>query len=466
MMAFYITVFLALLFLYGFLLMQKMRIIGTSSLEEFFLAGRSLGWFINFLTFSATLFSAFTLVGMPGFFYTHGIGSWAFIAFSDTFMALVIPLVGYRIYKISKERGYITPAQIVGDRFGRVALLLVVSVEFVFLLPYMSIQAIGIGKLMESATSGSIPYLVGVIVALILIFLYIEAGGMRTIAITDAILGLVLLSGAYILVIFFVAKHFGSLGQLFQRVAEHEPELLSIPGPKGLFTYKILWSFFIMIVAMPVTQFQLTQRYMTARSTEVLKRVMIATAVFATVVLIPPLLLGLGGKVIWPNLKSGDLVLGKVLSELPPILAAFGVIAVFSAALSTIDSQLLILSSLFTRDLMQLEDRERGIKYSRFITIFLLLVIFFLSLKPPKLIVELSILSFAGTLQILPTMLGALFMRKVRKESAWLSIMLGILVLMILKYTKLRWLSLGFHPALPALFIASLAFLIINLTKK
>ncbi|MBI4169553.1 MAG: hypothetical protein HY510_06420 [Acidobacteria bacterium] len=37
-------------------------------LAEFFVAGRTLGPVVGFLTWSATLFSAFTLVGLPGFF--------------------------------------------------------------------------------------------------------------------------------------------------------------------------------------------------------------------------------------------------------------------------------------------------------------------------------------------------------------------------------------------------------------
>jgi len=470
MITLWIVVGLFILLLYDYFIARKAKGVARKSLEEFFIAGRRMGWIISFLTFSATLFSAFTLVGMPGYFYTHGIGSWVFIAFADTFMALMIPLIGYKLWKIGKELGYITPAQFLGERFeSKPLLLLVVIIQFVFLLPYMSIQAIGIGKLLESATGGTIHYLLGVTIALLMTILYLESGGMRAVAWTDAVQGILLFIGGYGIALYFLFTHFGSASELFQAIRGVEPLLLSVPGPKGLFTYPMMISFFIMIATMPATQFQLTTRYFIAKNPMVLKRMMISTAFFASLVLVPPLILGLGAKVVWPSLKSGDMVLGRVLGELAPPLAALGVIAVFSAALSTIDSQLLLLSSLFTKDVyaeIKERDERKNLKIGRIVIGILIVIIFLISLNPPHLIVQLSILSFAGTLQLLPTVIGALYWRRASSKGAILSIVTGVLILVTFQWILPQKLLLGFHPSIWGLFTGTIVFIIISLLTK
>jgi len=64
------------------------------SAEEFMLAGKSIGTFLGFMTFSAALFSAFTFMGMPDFFRNHGIGAFTFLALSDGVMVFFIVWFG------------------------------------------------------------------------------------------------------------------------------------------------------------------------------------------------------------------------------------------------------------------------------------------------------------------------------------------------------------------------------------
>ena len=469
MITFYAVLGIVILIAISAWVSYRAKSVSRKNIEEFYVAGRNIGWIITFLTFSATLFSAFTLVGMPGFFYTHGIGSWIFIAVVDTFMALMVPLVGYRIWKAGKKFHFVTPAQFLGERYeSYTTLVVVVLIEFAFLLPYMSIQAIGIAKLLESAAG--IPYLVGLIIALIATYIYIETGGMRAVAWTDAILGLTLFIGAYAVSFWFLSKHFGSLSNMFHQVYSVKKELLTIPGPKGLFTTPMLISFFIMIFAMPATQFQLTTRYFIAKDVETLRKSMIGIAAFASFVLFPSLILGIGAAYVWPHLKSGDMVLGKVLSELSPALMIFGIMAVFAAALSTIDSQLLVLSALFTRDIVLEKSGEISMKkklmINRLVVIVLSVIIFFISLNPPKLIVQLSILSFAGTLQILPAVIGALYWKRATAPAALWSMISGVAVLILLKFFHLHVKLYGWHPAIWGLVVASVVFILLSLVTK
>ena len=62
----------------------------TSTAHDYVMAGSNVGVILGFLTFGATLFSTFTLMGMPDFFRTHGVGAWIFLGVSDAAVAFVV----------------------------------------------------------------------------------------------------------------------------------------------------------------------------------------------------------------------------------------------------------------------------------------------------------------------------------------------------------------------------------------
>jgi SSS family solute:Na+ symporter len=66
-----------------------------------------LGVILGFLTYSATLFSTFTLMGMPNFFRVHGVGSWIFLGVTDTAMGVMLILFGVFLRRrFSKDNFY------------------------------------------------------------------------------------------------------------------------------------------------------------------------------------------------------------------------------------------------------------------------------------------------------------------------------------------------------------------------
>ena len=59
----------------------------------------------------------------------------------------------------------------------------------VFTLPYLTLQPIGAGYLLESLTGGAIPYFWGATLLTVAIVLYVFIGGMRSVALTDVLQG-------------------------------------------------------------------------------------------------------------------------------------------------------------------------------------------------------------------------------------------------------------------------------------
>ena len=63
------------------------------------LGGAKIGVVIGLMTFAATLFSTFTLLGMPDFSRANGVGAWIFLAFSDAIMVFLILWFGLYLRK-------------------------------------------------------------------------------------------------------------------------------------------------------------------------------------------------------------------------------------------------------------------------------------------------------------------------------------------------------------------------------
>ena len=61
-----------------------------------------------------------------------------------------------------------------------------------FTLPYLALQPLGAGYLLETLTNGAIPFAVGAIVLTVAIVVYVVGGGMNAVAKTDVLQGVLM----------------------------------------------------------------------------------------------------------------------------------------------------------------------------------------------------------------------------------------------------------------------------------
>jgi SSS family solute:Na+ symporter len=159
---------------------------------EYFLAGRTLGRIVFPLTTFATLMSAFIFLGSAGFGYIHGFPWFAMIGV-EVVAGIPLALVGHKAWKRAQANGYITPTEFLGDAFDSDTVkLLVVTVQFTWAIPYLAIQATGGGLLFETISNGTIPFWVGALVVTLVTGVYLSLGGLRGVAWSDVLQGLVL----------------------------------------------------------------------------------------------------------------------------------------------------------------------------------------------------------------------------------------------------------------------------------
>lgn len=376
----------------------------TSSEEDYVLAGSNFGTIVGLLTYAATLFSTFTLMGMPDFFRTHGVGAWIFLAVSDGAQVCLIVWFGYQLRKRARERGFRGTSGLLASLYeNRWAGYVFFVGVFLFLIPYVAIQIRGLAIFLEAVFPEAMPAWLWSALILMIMLVYSEIGGLRAIIYSDIIQGLTLLLVVWIVAIGCVA-HFGGIEALFGAVRQVDSRLLSTPGPRGLFTFQFLAVSFLAVILLPVTQPQLTTRLIVIRSQAKLNRMAAAIGCFAIIILAPVAVIGMYGAVTHAEADTRTFLAEVLLFEQSNIVAAAAVVGLLTAAMSTADSQIFALGTEL-RSLLAADSKQvlRKTKYA-ILTFGVIALVF--SIVSSDQLVLLALVSFNGTALMGPMVLA------------------------------------------------------------
>lgn len=408
------------------------------SSDEFMLAGSNIGSILGFLTFSAALFSAFTFMGMPDFFRVHGVGAWIFLAFSDALMVFLLIWFGFALRKKAARVGYNGVAGFVRSCFkNRWAGYLVFISSFLFLIPYVAIQIRGISIFLNAAFPDLIPDWGWSSLLVILMLVYSEIGGLKAIMYSDAIQGVIMLAVIWIIGLTCLEMA-GGLEAGLAKVEETNAALLSLPGPKGLFSSPFLIASAIAIILIPVSQPQFTTRLVVMKNLKSVHKMAYAVGIFAILVILPTAFIGLYGAVKYPDSSTADFISAALLFDQANPIAALAVVGLFAACLSTTNAQIFALGTEL-RSLLSGSDKNNMRITQLAILVFSLIVLVFSTYMSDELVL-LARVSFAGTSMIAPVVLGAVIFKNPPKSLLFVS----TLALSYFVLSLLEWVPAGF----------------------
>ena len=406
--------------------------IKTSS--DFMLGGAKIGLLIGLMTFAATLFSTFTLLGMPDFSRANGVGAWIFLAFSDAIMVFLILWFGFYLRKRVGKSPYQGMSVLLQKCYqNRMAGYLYFTAVFLFLIPYIAIQIRGVAIFLVSAFPDFIPVWGWSIGIVLIMLIYSELGGLKAIIYADSLQGTLLLIVVWI-VAFNCLNQVGGWNALFERIANIDKELLSTPGPKGLLTPQFLIASTIAILMIPVTQPQLSTRLVIMKNYNALKRMATAVGFFAMLVILPTIIIGMYGAIYYAEASTSEFLGGVLLGEQHEMIAAFIIIGLFAAAMSTSDSQLFAMGNEI-RGLLGLKEDD-NLRPVRLVIFFFALSALIFSLVSSDELVLLARLSFSGTALMGPMIILGIFSNR---PSGITMIILSLLALLIFILSNLGW---------------------------
>jgi SSS family solute:Na+ symporter len=222
---------------------------------------------------------------------------------------------------------------------------------------------------------------------------------------SDVMQGLMLLGVVWVVAIVCVGN-VGGLESLFREVASVDDRLLSVPGPRGLFTVQFLAASFFAVLLLPVTQPQLTTRLMVIKDQRKMNRMAVAIGCFVILILVPVALIGMYGAARYPGAGTRDFLAGVLLTEQSGFIAAAAVVGLLAAAMSTADSQIFALGTEL-RSLLSGEEKLvlRRTKWA--LVAFGAAAMVFSVLTSDQLVL-LARVSFSGTALMAPMILAGL----------------------------------------------------------
>lgn len=361
--------------------------------EDYYLAGRRVSGLVAALTYAATTYSAFMMVGLVGLSYQGGVGALGFELYYLVGTLWLLSWAGPKLWRKAKERGYISPGDMLADHFGRPTAAAGALVASLALLPYTSAQIIGVSLTLEGF---GLPYLAGVGMASLLVALWAYMGGLRGVAWTDSMLGLLMIGSASLA--FAYVMGLGDMGLLdsLERLGELSRVPNSFFTPSRFLSLTLPWFFFAL------TNPQVVQRTFIARDEGAFRRMVMLFGLFGFLYTLAVVAIGLKLKALaleglFPSVKSRDLVTPTLLSLMPRPLSLLVSTSIFAAALSTANSIALTLSSMLQRDLFSSSDRP-----NRLILLAMTAAVALLGALRPSYIVELSVMSSTLLLPFLP----------------------------------------------------------------
>ena len=416
-----VSVYLAIIAIIGSVAFRRSK----ANTEDFFLANRTIGSMVFFLSLFATNMTAFAILGSSGQAYRQGIGIYGLMASSS---CLVIPLtiffIGTRLWSIGKRFGHQTQVGFFRDRWECSTIgTLIFALSIVMLVPYMIISIMGGGRVLNDISGGLVAYWLGCAIVALVVTANVFFGGMRgTVWVNIFQTTLFLLFGAVALIVISHGLP-GGFGEYIGKIIGNPKTSYLVSrarmSERYFWSYSLIPLSSIMFPHMAIMCFA-------AREITAFKRTVVLYPVAIMAIWLPCVFLGVLGTQVEPGLKNPDGILLHMLTDHAPLwLAGILGAGIISAVMGSDTHQVLAVSTMFTKDVFvhyggKEKYGERGsVFFARGFILAATIIAYFVALRTPESIFELAVrFAFSGFAAMAPVMVAALFWKRSTKYGA------------------------------------------------
>ena len=424
---------------------------GKTNTEDFFLASRSVGEMVFFLSIFATNMTAFAILGSSGQAYRQGIGIYGLMASSS---GLVIPLtiflIGTRLWALGKKFGHQTQVAFFRDRWECDAIgTTIFGLSAAMLVPYMIISIMGGGTVLaeistvvgpdgkavmhEIVKHGQtvveakrwIPYELGAAIVAVVVTLGVFLGGMRGTVWVNILQTTLFLCFGLVAVLTISHALPGGFSEYITKLA-HDPKTSALVTREKM-PERFFWSYTLIPLSSIMFPHMAIMCF-SARKVTAFKRTVVLYPVAILLIWLPAVFLGVLGAATLGKVADPDGVLLLMLQKYAPVwLAGILGAGIISAVMGSDAHQVLALSTMFTKDIYQhYGGREKygesgAVHFARAFIILITVAAYViaLGLKEKQGIFEIAVrYAFSGFAAMAPVMLAALFWKRSTKWGA------------------------------------------------
>jgi SSS family solute:Na+ symporter len=310
---------------------------------DFFVAGRSLGPGLLFATLMAANIGAGSTVGAAGLGYRDGLAAWWWVGSAGLGSLALAFAVGPRMRRAAAEHGLHTVGDYLEQRYSPLLRGVVALLLWVGTLAILAGQLIAAAWVLEVVAG--LPKLAGCVAAGAVMTFYFAAGGLSGAARLNALQLALELTVFLLLVPFALASAGGA--DAVRAAAPPAADYFSFwsGGGSGLRYLAVLAPAFVVSPG-------LLQKVFAARDDRAVRLGVGANAAALLLFAGLPVALGILARALHPELPNRELAFPTLLRhDLPPLLGALGLAAIFSTEVNTADTILFMLSTSLTQDL-------------------------------------------------------------------------------------------------------------------
>ncbi len=322
---------------------------------DYLLASRNVNPWLTALSAMATGQSGYLFIGVIGFTYKVGLASiWIPVAWAiGDYIAWC--LVFKRLRLVSEQNESKTVASFLGQETKKGSLITVISalITIAFLGVYASAQLVAASKGLNAVFGWN--YELGVIIGAVIVVIYCFSGGLRASIWTDSVQAILMIASLWILCLVGLITC-GGFRELWVNLNAIDPALTHwIPTtlPWGFWLYFLGW---VVAGFGVVGQPHILVRGMAINSANNVALARNIKFVCGQMTSVSAFGVGLTARVLLPDLITSsdpELALPYLSIELlPALLVGLMLAGLFSAAISTADSQILSCSAALSQDLI------------------------------------------------------------------------------------------------------------------
>ena len=462
-----LVTFVAYLILILFLGIKAYR--RTHSLDDYILGGRKLGPVVTALSVGASDMSGWLLLGLPGAIYLSGI--------SEVWIGVGLVLGAYcnwvfvakrlRIYSQHANNSLTLPDYF-ENRFNDTTRVLRLVSAFVILLFFTFYAASGlVGGAILFEYSFGMEYSTALISGGLIIVGYTFIGGFLAVAWTDAVQA-VLMFLALLVAPTVVILSSGGTDVVWQQMQVANPQSTELFSNMTFIGFLSLIAWGLGYVGQP----HILARFMAVENPQKLVAARRIAMVWMVLVLLGSVATGLAGIAYFAEhpLENPETVFIALSQQLfNPWVAGIITAAILSAIMSTVDSQLLVSSSVISEDFYRVFVRPEAsekelLMVSRGAVIAIALLAMVIASDRESRVLELVSYAWAGFGAAFgPVIVFSLFWRKMTAASAIAGMIVGAVTVVV--WSNLSGGVFDLYEIVPGFALASLVIVVITLLK-
>lgn len=429
----------------------------NNNIDDYLLAGRRLGIGLTTFTLVATYFGGGYVIGVGGEAFNNGLSAyWSPIAGAVGILAVCLILKRMEGMKVC------TVTEIMENRYNSPMLRLLTTIlSLLALVGILAGQVTSAGSVLASLGVGSTTTC-AIIVAVFFIG-FTAFGGLWAVTVTDFIQIIIAGLGLIAATIFVVVKGGGwdVISAQIQATDVPDNYFSLLQGTEPSY---VLWLILPMFIYTLIGQ-DVYQRLFAAKDTKTAYKSAILAFIILLVICFFPVILGMAGRALFPDLEVSSLVVPTIIrAMLPPVFSGFTLAAIIAAVVSTADSILTAATSHVVNDLYvryfckdNMEDpaaQKKLLNISRVMTLVIGVISVVVALAIPSVLMVLNSSYTLFTAGVFSPVVAGLLWKKATKAGAFAGLFSG------LAFVALGWSGFSFF-GIPSDIASSLLSLVV-----